>query len=122
VIDDESRVVGVITDRDICMAAYLNNRSPYDLDVGDFMSHQVLVCHPRDRIADVTATMRRAQVRRLPVTDEDGRLVGILSLADIARMADGAAESTGPASAVLDVGRTLGAVGKPRGRGLPLSG
>lgn len=122
VVDAQRRIVGIVTDRDICMAAYLNNRSPHDLKVGDFMSHQVLVCHPQNRVTDVTATMRRAQVRRLPVTDDDDRLVGIVSLADVARMADGAVESTALASAAFEVGRTLGAVGKPRGRGLPLSG
>src|SRR5580704_12306786 len=84
VVDTGGRVVGMITDRDICMATYLNSRSPHDLRISDFMSQSVLSCHPHDRVTDATAAMRRAQVRRLPVTDSDGAIVGILSLTDVA--------------------------------------
>jgi CBS domain-containing protein len=119
VVDAGGRVVGMITDRDICMATYLNGRSPHELLIGDFMSQSVLSCHPRDRVTDATAAMRRAQVRRLPVTDSDDVLVGILSLTDVAIDADRSQNVFGTGSTPDDVGKTLGAVGKPR-KGAPV--
>jgi CBS domain-containing protein len=117
VVDDLQRIVGIITDRDICMAASLNGRAPGDLSVRDFMSHPVITCHPQDRLTDATAAMRQAQVRRLPVVEADGRLAGILSLADVAKHY-AAAASVAPTSD--EVGRTLGAVDQPRSPTIPL--
>ncbi len=114
VVDAGGRVVGMITDRDICMATYLNRRSPHELRISDFMSQGVLSCHPRDRVTDATAAMRRAQVRRLPVIDSDDILVGILSLTDVAINADRPQHAFGVASTPEDVSKTLGAVGRPR--------
>jgi CBS domain-containing protein len=119
VVDGGGRVVGMITDRDICMATYLNGRLPHELRISDFMSQSVLCCHPRDRITDATAAMRRAQVRRLPVTDSEDVLVGILSLTDVAINADHPQPAFGGGSTPDDVGKTLGAVGRPR-TGIPV--
>jgi CBS domain-containing protein len=116
IVDDGGHVMGMITDRDICMATYLNARIPQELRVGDFMSRDVLACSPHDTIADATAMMRRAQVRRLPVADAEGRLVGILSLTDVATVAARPGNGHDGGSTMLDVGLTLGAVGRPRGQ------
>jgi CBS domain-containing protein len=110
VVDSGGHVIGIITDRDICMATCLNGQAPGDLVVRDFMSRQVLTCQPQDRLTDATAAMRQAQVRRLPVTEADGRLVGIISLTDLAKYA----AQAGGAPGIDEVGRTLGAVGTPR--------
>jgi CBS domain-containing protein len=81
------RVVGMITDRDICMAALFQARPLRDLLVSDAMAKQVVTCRADDALAGVEKRMREARVRRLPVVDAQDGLVGIIALADIAREA-----------------------------------
>ncbi len=83
--DGAGRVVGVITDRDVCMAAYTRGRAPAEMRVREAMSSRVSTCAPADSIAAAEAEMRAAHVRRLPVVDAAGQLLGVLSLADLAR-------------------------------------
>jgi CBS domain-containing protein len=78
------RVIGVITDRDICMAAARTDKRLSQMPVERAMSRIVQVCLPDEPIVDVEERMRRAQIRRMPVTDEERRLLGILSINDIA--------------------------------------
>ncbi len=85
VIDDDRRVVGVITDRDICMSAYTQGKKLSDIPVSIAAAHKVISCSREDTIEAAEATMRNAQVRRLPVLDGEGHLQGMLSLADVAR-------------------------------------
>jgi CBS domain-containing protein len=85
--DGGSLVVGVITDRDICMCALFHNAPLGDLRVAEAMAKQVTVCSPNDNVADAEALMRDARIRRLPVVDADGALVGMISLADLAQEA-----------------------------------
>ncbi|MEY4544018.1 MAG: hypothetical protein RL685_213 [Pseudomonadota bacterium] len=87
VVDSELRLEGVITDRDICMAAYTKGRPLHELCVADVMSRPVHCCYAQDPLARAIAVMAAAQVRRLPVVDEHQRVVGIVSLADIGRAA-----------------------------------
>jgi CBS domain-containing protein len=87
VVDDESRVVGIITDRDLAMAAYTQGRPLSQISVKDAMAHVVHCCRPDDPISVAERIMRVNQIRRLPVTDEQDHLVGILSLNDLAREA-----------------------------------
>jgi len=82
---DGDRVIGIITDRDICMAAFTQGRVLSDMNVFETMAHEVFACLPDDSLAEVEAIMRLRHVRRLPVIDLDGRLVGLLSLNDLAR-------------------------------------
>ena len=82
---DGERVVGVITDRDVCMAAYTKGRLLADVAVATAMSSSVRTCSPDDAIGSALAIMATAQVHRLPVVDGTGHLVGLLSLADVAR-------------------------------------
>lgn len=77
------RLAGMITDRDIAVRAVAIGKGP-DTTVGEVMSHEVLYCHEDEDIAHVCENMADLQVRRLPVVDVDKRLVGIVSLADIA--------------------------------------
>ena len=76
---------GVITDRDICMAALFQGRSLHDLRVEDAMARKVLTCKAGDTVEHAQRQMQNAQVRRLPVLDNDGALVGVVSMADIVR-------------------------------------
>ncbi len=87
VVDERSRVLGVVTDRDLCMAAYTQGKSLSELRVRSAMSQEVFSCRPDDDLSKAEAAMRKHQVRRLPVADEKGQLKGILSLSDITREA-----------------------------------
>jgi CBS domain-containing protein len=80
-------VVGVITDRDVCMATYTQGKTPADLQVESAMSRELFSCAPDDSIGAALATMADKRVRRLPVLALDGKLVGIIALADLARWA-----------------------------------
>jgi CBS domain-containing protein len=113
VVDDEQRVVGVITDRDICMAAYTQGRRLSEMSVSSAMSRQVHACSAGDGLAAVERIMREERVRRVPVVDA-GRLVGIVSLGDLALAAlDGLGIPNAPVSAERVV-LTLGTVCQPR--------
>ena len=82
-----ARVVGMVTDRDVCMAAYTQGRRLQDIPVASAMSKRVCSCRPTDSLAVALKVMETNQVHRLPVVDQDDRLLGILSLADVAREA-----------------------------------
>ena len=84
---EDNRVIGMITDRDIAMAAYTQGVRLGDTSVAGAMANRVCSCSPESSAADVEALMQSAQIRRVPVVDADGKLVGILSLADLARSA-----------------------------------
>lgn len=87
VIDGDRHVQGVITDRDICIAAYTKGERLQDITVRTAMAHEVYCCRSDDSVFTVEELMREAQVRRVPVIDEMERLVGVVSLGDIAREA-----------------------------------
>ena len=107
-------VVGVVTDRDVCMAAYLRGRGLREIRIGDVMSTRVRSCRPADDVATAEATMRESQIHRLPVVDEGGLLLGVISLADIAREASRVARSRRHEVTAAEVGETLAAIRKPR--------
>jgi len=81
---DRKRVVGMLTDRDICMASYTTGRPLHELQVGSARSRQAWCCPSSATVAEALAMMRHRQVNRLPVVDAEDHLVGLLSLADVA--------------------------------------
>ena len=85
VVNDNGEVCAMITDRDICMATWLRGSAPTALTVSSAMSRQLYHCSPFDTVSSAEALMRAKQVRRLPVLDGEGALLGVLSLADIAK-------------------------------------
>lgn len=85
VIDDESHVVGMVTDRDVCMAAYTQGKPLWQIPVSSACSRKVYACRLNDSLQTAENLMRVAQVRRLPVVDEDGQLWGVVSLGDLAQ-------------------------------------
>lgn len=102
------KVVGMITDRDICMAAATKHRDPANIRVKEVISGQVFGCSPDTDIREALKIMRRKQVRRLPIISaEDGSLNGILSLKDIALKAQ---DTRGAELSAQDVENTLKAI------------
>lgn len=89
VVDDEKKVLGMITDRDICLAMASANRFPSEIPVEQVMSKQVYACGPDEKVGAALQTMQNRKVRRLPVTDGDSKLVGILSMDDIVLRGEG---------------------------------
>jgi len=85
VISDSGRALGMITDRDICMAAYTQGSALHTIRVSNAMAGELFACHPNDSIGVVERLMSDKQVRRLPVVDADHRPIGMVSLNDIAR-------------------------------------
>jgi CBS-domain-containing membrane protein len=85
IVDSDSKVIGMLTDRDICMAAYTKGIALVDASVASVMSREVSICNPSDNISAAAERMRERQIRRLPVVDKNQRLIGILSVSDIAR-------------------------------------
>ena len=86
-IGDDDRLIGIITDRDIAVRAVATGKSP-DTPVREIMSRGVLYCYVDEDIDDVASNMADIKVRRLPVLSPEKRMVGIVSLGDIA-MGDG---------------------------------
>lgn len=83
VVDGEGKVVGMLTDRDICMAVATKGRLASEIPVREAITGAVHSCHPNDDIKSSIKTMQSEKVLRLPVINEDGRLQGIISMNDI---------------------------------------
>jgi CBS domain-containing protein len=89
VTDGRGNVVGMITDRDICIAAATRPRAEGDIQIREVLSRPLQACSPTDEVQAALETMKTQQLRRLPVVDGSGRLEGIVSLHDIAMQAKG---------------------------------
>jgi CBS domain-containing protein len=107
VVDDikTRRLVGIVTDRDLAIRGLARGRGP-DTGVRELMTDDPVACVPEDKVEDVRQVMVEELVRRVPVVDEDGVLVGIVAQADIARV-EGAASDR-------EVGRIIEAISEPR--------
>ena len=118
IVDGRDHVVGILTDRDICMATYTQGKAPQHILVREAMAHEVYACLPDDNIAEVEEIMRRRRVRRLPVVDLDGRLVGLISLNDLARESARQQTRVQKDLTPIDVSATLAAICQPRHPGV----
>jgi CBS-domain-containing membrane protein len=106
----------MLTDRDICMAAYTQGRPLGEIEVASAMAQKVLSCRPTDTISAAMKMLQTNQIHRLPVLDEDGNLVGMLSLADITRK-PAQARARGKSDVTAGhVYQTLKAICEPRSR------
>ena len=104
-VEDGDRLVGMITDRDIAVRAVAAGRGP-DTPVSEVMSREIKYCYEDQSIEEVTQNMGELRIRRLPVLTRDKRLVGILSLGDLA-IDEGARDEAGEA---------LGGISRPGGQ------
>ncbi len=84
VVGDDGKLVGMITDRDVCMAAYTQDRPLGELEVNIAMARHPISAHPDQDLEAVERAMAEHQVRRIPVVDSDGKPIGVLSLNDLA--------------------------------------
>jgi len=100
----EMKVVGIVTDRDLAMKVIAEQRDLYKTTVDDVMSKNLVTCDMDDDYDDVLKAMRKNQIRRLPVVDNNERLVGIVSTADVALHGDRD-----------EVGRTVQKISEPDG-------
>lgn len=89
IIKDGRKVVGMITDRDICMATAIRDRNPSSIAVEEVMNTAVFAAAPEDEIEQALQTMREHKIRRLPVLNPQGELQGIVSMNDIVLSAQG---------------------------------
>lgn len=89
VVTSEGRVVGMITDRDICIAVATKGRTADRISVREVSAGPVYSCLPDDDVSGALETMKARKVRRLPVVDEQGHLRGIVSMNDILLHANG---------------------------------
>jgi CBS domain-containing protein len=94
-VGEHDRLIGMITDRDIAVRGVATGRGP-DATVAEVMTDSVMYCFADQTLEEVSRNMGDIQVRRLPVVDREKRLVGIISLSDIAQ-GDGAYEEAGEA-------------------------
>jgi CBS domain-containing protein len=116
VVDGERRVVGLLTDRDLAMAAYFENRRLEEIPVTTAMSRDVATCSPLDTPEAAELTMQERRIRRLPVVDEGGVLLGIVSLADIVYHMAHAQTFGGDGMSWISIGRTFATICEPRQR------
>jgi CBS domain-containing protein len=102
-VGENDRLIGMITDRDIAVRAVAEGKGP-ETPVRDVMSTQVKYCYEDEDLDHVAKNMADIKVRRLPVVSRDKRLVGIVSLGDLARKDDH-----------KSAGKTVKAVSQPGG-------
>lgn len=86
-VGENDRLIGMVTDRDICCRGLANRRDPQLLTARDVMSKPIVYCRTDQTVEAAVSVMRKAKVRRLPVIDKNHRLVGMLGLGDIAAKA-----------------------------------
>jgi CBS domain-containing protein len=83
IVDAKKKIIGVVTDRDLCVALGTRNRLPGQITVGEVATGEVHSCRGQDDIHSALQTMANKRVRRLPVVNEDGVLEGILSMDNV---------------------------------------
>ena len=114
VVHDDGSIAGVITDRDICMAAYTQGRSLDAIRVENVMAKQVIAAQLQHRVREVEDLMATHQIRRIPVVDDHGRPIGILSLSDLT--IESVQPDTKMPNGVFQISHTLAAICEPRAR------
>ncbi len=116
VVDTDGKVIGMITDRDICIAAATKHQDIAGIKVNEVTTGQVQSCTPETSLRDALKTFEQARVRRLPVVDDDGKLQGILSMNDIVLHTGEERDKKGTGVSYADVMNTFKAICEPHGK------
>jgi CBS domain-containing protein len=87
-IVEDDKLIGMLTDRDIAIRVVAEGRNPEQVTVAEVASRQIVTVDSQQDLDDALRIMAKHQVRRLPVVEEDGRLVGVVAQADVAREGD----------------------------------
>ena len=85
---DSKKLIGIVTDRDLAIQVVAAAKDPHTVKASDIMTGNPITCRPDDDLQTALEAMERRQIRRIPVTDQSGHLVGIIAQADIARRLD----------------------------------
>lgn len=88
IVDERGCLVGIVTDRDLVIRAFTGGKSPDQLRASDVMTDDVECVHPEEDIHSIISLMGKRQIRRIPVVERDDRVIGIISMGDIANRAD----------------------------------
>lgn len=107
IVNAQNKVVGMITDRDICLALGPRPLPAAGIPVTEVMSGSVYACGPDEEVPAALQTMRNKKVRRLPVIDDKGRLVGILSMDDVVLHAEARKAEKAEKKSELGYGQTV---------------
>lgn len=113
VVDSKDLPIGILTDRDVCLAAMRTDKPLSQLTIHAHMQTPVHTVRDRDTLSRVEDVMSLHQVRRVPVVDAWSRLIGVLSLDDLAREARRSEDLFAPAASPAAVGRTLAEICRP---------
>lgn len=114
VLDSEGHAIGIVTDRDICMAAYFTGRPLSAIPVTEIMSRDLCTVREDTDVSEAERLMQQRQVRRLPVVANGGCLVGILSLGDVALGVSGNGGARQSSREGQELLRTVTKVSEPR--------
>ena len=114
VMGANGKLVGVVTDRDICIALGTRNRLAGEVTVGEVMSNRLFACSPDDDVHLALHTMKEGGVRRLPVTVENGTLVGVISMDDLLLRAEAPGIGKRPELSTEEVVATYRAIDRRR--------
>ena len=113
VVDGVGKVIGMITDRDICLAMSQKDHDPSRSQVSEVISGKVYDCAPRDEVKHALKTMRKKKMKRLPVVTGAGVLKGIVSIGDIFLRARKAKGKKSEKPSYKNLARTLQAICEP---------
>lgn len=112
VVNDEGKLTGMVTDRDICMAGMMQNQPLSEIPVHVAMARHVHAVQPMQPVEDVERLMAVHQIRRIPVVGSDGKPIGLVSINDLAREA--ARPSSQLRSELIRLIQTLALICQPR--------
>ena len=85
VCDNENCMVGIVTDRDLVLRCLASDKNVKETPVSEIMTTNVWTCKPEDDMTNVQTKMGNEQIRRLPVVDNEGKVIGMLTIGDLAK-------------------------------------
>lgn len=112
VLEENGRLAGIVTDRDLVVRGLNSTKEDVELRADDCISTDLYTAHPNDRLVDVINEMGDHQVRRVPVVDNRGRLVGIISMADVSLETNKDTELAEALEEISQPGSWLGRLGR----------